>query len=517
MTTTHLRRLFGTLWLVAAVALAAKPQVNAQAPGGPDKVGQWGPRIDMQNVPIHTHVLPDGRVLYWSRREKDEDINPHVLDCTPRIWDPKTGTTKTTDKPGFNLFCGGHTFLADGRLFAAGGHQSDGHGDPHAAIFDYTTEKWTRVPNMNAGRWYPTAVMLPDGSVLVSFGKNDHGDDNTVQQVWKDGLNPWRPIVDFQGPPYYPRMHVVPDGRVFMAGPLPLTQFLDTNGGGAWTFLRTDPDPDKARQLSSRVSNRTLEYATSVQYADGKILFAGGGNAPANGAEVLDLNADKPAWKSTDNMIFHRRQHNATLLPDGTVLVTGGTQGNGGPAGGFNDLTPGAPIHSAELWDPKTGHWTKMAKESVDRCYHSTAVLLPDATVLSAGGGEYSPNNDGKPNDARDSHRDAQIFSPPYLFRGGVRPTISSAPDEVEYGKTFKVVTPNPADVGAVNWVRLSSVTHSFNSNQRINFLAFQANATSVSVTAPPDNRNICPPGHYMLFVLNKSGVPSVAKIIRIH
>ena len=66
-----------------------------------------------------------------------------------------------------------------------------------------------------------------------------------------------------------------------------------------------------------------------------------------------------------------------------------------------------------------------------------------------------------------------------------------------------------------MNWIRLSSVTHSFNSNQRINVLKFTADASTLKVTAPA-NPNLCPPGHYMLFVLDKDGVPSVAKIIKI-
>ena len=96
----------------------------------------------------------------------------------------------------------------------------------------------------------------------------------------------------------------------------------------------------------------------------------------------------------------------------------------------------GEPLRSAEIWDPKTGKWKKLAKAAVDRCYHSTAVLLPDATVLNAGGGEYSPNNDGNPNPVADTHHDAQIFSPPYLFlANGMRadrPVITSAPADGE-------------------------------------------------------------------------------------
>ncbi|MBV9122580.1 MAG: DUF1929 domain-containing protein [Planctomycetes bacterium] len=478
--------------------------------------GQWSAPFDTQNVMIHAHVLPNGKVLFWSRREAGEDLNPHH--CTPRIWDPKLGTgpgafSTTANTPGFNLFCGGHTFLADGRLFAVGGHILDGHGEPHATIYDPQTNQWTSIQDTSGGQWYPTAVTLPDGGVLVSFGTDENGHPNETQQVWKDGT--WRDIVHFTAPPYYPRMHVVPDGRVFMSGPLALTQYLDTSGGGQWTFLHPDPNIQTAVAQSSRI-NQFRDYAPAVLYDVGKILYIGGGIAPTAACEVLDLNAPTPRWTPTDSMHFPRRQHNATLLPDGTVLVTGGTKGSGGESNGFNDLTPGQPIHTAELWNPKTGHWTVLAEEKEDRCYHSTAVLLPDATVLSAGGGEYSPKNDGNPNDPKDTHKNAQIFTPPYLCGGGTRPDITSAPDEVTYGQTFSVGTSHPDQVGQVNWVRLSSVTHAFNANQRINFLNFTATGSSLAVTAPA-NANLCPPGHYLLFVLNKDQVPSVAKILRIH
>jgi galactose oxidase len=504
--------------LAAILALAVVGPASAFAQ--PAVQGQWSSVFGTQNVMIHASVLPSGKVLFWSRREAGEGLNPQV--CTVRILDPslvgKPGMiTRTANQPGYNLFCSGHTFLPDGRLFVAGGHFSDAHGVPHASIYDPVGNKWSRIPDMTGGRWYPTATPLGDGSVLVSFGTDANGNNNATQQIWNGGASPssWRSIVTFDGAPYYPRMHVVSDGRAFMSGPLALTQFLDTSGTGTWTFLHPDPDNNRALLLSSRDKN-FRDYAPSVLYDAGKIVYIGGGNAPTNAVEVLDLNAAVPQWTTTRPMRFARRQHNATLLPDGTVLVVGGTQGSGGESAGFNDLTPGAPIHAAELWDPNTGRWTTMAEAAIDRCYHSTAVLLPDATVLSAGGGEFSPQNNGQQNDPKDTHKDAQIFQPPYLFRGGTRPDILSAPTDVTYGQTFTVGTTNPGDVGQVNWVRLSSVTHSFNTNQRINFLKFTAGATALSVTAPA-NANLCLPGHYMLFVLNKDKVPSVAKVIRIH
>src|SRR5580704_136185 len=177
-------------------------------------------------------------------------------------------------------------------------------------------------------------------------------------------------------------MHIGPDGRVFMCGGNAQSFFLDIQNGGTWA-----PGPSRA------AANR--DYAPSVMYDVGKVIFIGGGSdtdpadmgsgPPTNIVEIINLNGPNPEWNQTTPMNFARRQHNATILADGTVLVTGGTQGKGSDQYTvFNDLTPGAPIHAAELWDPATEKWTIMAQESTDRCYHSTAVLLPDATVLSA-------------------------------------------------------------------------------------------------------------------------------------
>jgi hypothetical protein len=450
------------------------------------------------------HVLPTKKVLFWGRREWNSNGTPKegldVQDCTPRLWDPTStqpSSFSTLPKPGYNLFCAGHTFLADGRLLVVGGHIKDGHGKPHARIFDpfANANPWVSIADMNAGRWYPTAVALSDGSALVSSGGNQLGQRNVQQQIWKN--NAWHDTVKHDDIPLYPRMHVSFDGRVFLSGFLKLSQLLDTSGAGQW-----QPVGDSA--------GAQREEGTAVMYGDGKVLIVGGGVNPQKTAEIIDLNAAAPAWTGTDSMSIERRHLNATLLPDGTVLVTGGTSG-----GGFNDVTH--PVKVPEVWDPATGDWTEWAEETEPRLYHSTAVLLPDGRVLSAGGGEYRlTNGDDNPN--VDSRLNGQIFSPPYLFKSTAakpRPDITSAPSQVTYGQTFDVGTSHPNQVDKVRWIRLSSVTHSFNMGQRINVLPFTAQATNISVTAPA-NAKLCPPGHYMLFVLNDDKVPSEAAIVRV-
>ncbi|MGH3767794.1 MAG: galactose oxidase-like domain-containing protein [Pseudonocardiaceae bacterium] len=433
----------------------------------------------------------------------------HEQECTPYIWDPSTGESTPTPQPkradgtGINLFCAGHAFLPDGRLLVVGGHVTDGDGLDQACRYDYRTNSWTALPVMNERRWYPTVTTLPDGTALVSSGSyKDNGrvTINDVPQIW-DG-NRWTPAARFADLPLYPTVHIAPNGQVFASGSHAITSTYNADGQGAWTAL---PWPWRVRH------NGEPQYGPSVMYDAGKVINIGGGNdattvVPTAAVEVIDLCDGRPTWREIAPMHFPRRQHNATILADGSILVTGGSRGPG-----FNDLTPGKPVHVAERWNPATKEWNNLAAEDVDRCYHATAVLLPDATVLSAGGGEFTVG--GEPNDPQRSHRNAQIFHPPYLFHGA-RPQIASAPEEVAYGETFSLETSGP-DVGKVTWIRLPSLTHTADQNQRINILTFRGDGGHVTITAP-ERPQSCPPGHYMLFALSKAGVPSLARIMRI-
>jgi hypothetical protein len=192
-------------------------------------------------------------------------------------------------------------------------------------------------------------------------------------------------------------------------------------------------------------------------------------------------------------MHFARRQHNAVVLPDGKVLVVGGSS-----SAGFDNSA--AKVAASEMWDPATGQFTVMASIAKYRGYHSTALLLPDGRVLSAGG------NGGGPN--------AQIYSPPYLFKGA-RPAITSAPAGAAYGQTIFIGTPNAASITKVSLIRLGSTTHTFDESARYMHLNFTQAAGGLNVTMPA-NGNLAPPGYYMLFILNGSGVPSVARIMHV-
>ena len=499
----------------------------------PGQRGQWGGPFTLPNVAIHAHVLPTGLVLMWGRRDNPQqslDTDPASplapglppappATCTPFLWNPANGNITQTPQPTLNdgstnanLFCSGHAFLPDGRVLVAGGHLADSHGLNQATIYDPAAGTWTPTSVMNDGRWYPTAIALPSGNVLVLSGSfldptQNLVVNNLIPQIWDNGNFTSIASIPGSAADLFPRVHVASTGLLYMTS-LVQTWSLDVSGTGTWTAL-----PDVLQP------NGLCDYAPSVLYDVDKVLFAGGGNPPTANGETIDLSQAQLAWLATGSMNFPRRQHNATILPDGTVLVTGGTRGGGAPgtAEAFNDLDPGQPVHIAELWDPKTGQWTMLAAEQTDRCYHSTAVLLPDGRVLSAGSGEFILN-EGTPqqvaNNPQDTHYDAQVFSPPYLFKGP-QPQISAAPDSVQYGDAFEIGTAQPEQIATISLIRLSSVTHSFNAGQRINFLPSQVVGGILTATAPP-GANVCPPGHYMLFIVNLEGVPSVAKIIQV-
>jgi hypothetical protein len=159
----------------------------------------------------------------------------------------------------------------------------------------------------------------------------------------------------------------------------------------------------------------------------------------------------------------------------------------------------GVPIYAAEVWDPTTERYTTLASMTHARLYHSAAILLGDGRVLSGG---------GEPDDTT-----AEIFSPPYLFKGP-RPSITFAPAAAAYGGSFDIQTPDVGLVNKVSLVRLGAVTHSFDQNQRFMWLNFTAGTGGITVQAPA-NGSLAPPGVYMLFLISNEGVPSVASYIR--
>jgi hypothetical protein len=231
-------------------------------------------------------------------------------------------------------------------------------------------------------------------------------------------------------------------------------------------------------------------------YAAGKIMFVGGNSTPTNTAELIDLNQSNPQWTYTGSLTYARWNLNATVLPTGDVLVTGGVNG-------ARD-NPALAVNATELWNPATGAWTLMASSaSLLRGYHSTSLLLPDGRVIHSGGGAGGGTID---------NLNYEIYSPPYLFKGA-RPAVTGVTGAVGYGQTLTAQTPDGAGIAKVTLIRFGSVTHAFDEGQRLVSLTFSQVSGGISVTLPT-SRNIAPPGPYMLFLVNGNGVPSIGRIM---
>jgi PKD repeat protein len=440
--------------------------------GDPATVGSWAPPVTGNPIiNLHLSLLPDGRVLGWGHAGM------------PQIWDPATGNFTAVPSPSL-LFCSGQTFLADGRLLVTGGHLSDDHGIPDINLFSSGSSSWSTSTPMARGRWYPTNTMLANGDVVIMAGADENGLTVPLPEIWSRGS-----VRQLTGAsrlfPYYPRTFLAQDGRIYYAGEEQTTRWLDPTGVGSWTTSSN-------RQYGIR------DYGAAVMYLPDKILYVGGGRT-TNTAEIADIHSGSPTWQYTGAMQYARRHLNATLLPTGEVLVTGGVSGTG-----FNDVTTTA-VHAAEVWDPKSGAWTTLSSDVKNRGYHATSILLPDGRVLhtGAGDGANAPNENSY-----------EIFSPPYLFKGS-RPTISSVPSIVGYGTPFTITTPDAASIDSVSLIRIGSTTHAFDANQRFQWLSFTRGSGSLSVTVPT-NHNVTPPGHYLVFILDGNLVPSMGKIIRV-
>ncbi|MEP7065558.1 MAG: galactose oxidase-like domain-containing protein [Gemmatimonadota bacterium] len=451
--------------------------------------GQWSAPITWPVIAIHAALLPNGNVLTWGRSDRQ-----------PVIWTPPAtvggagsfvSATETQD-----LFCGGQTFLPDGRLLIAGGHSgTNSLGIRNSATFDFVTNTFTAESLMRNGRWYPSNTALANGEVLTISGGDTAQQRNLIPEVYQAN-GTWRVLSTASlYLPYYPMSFVAPSGNVFVAGPSKTTYFLDPAGTGKWTA-----GPSSA--FGSR------DYGSAVMYETGKIFMVGGGDPPTATAEVIDISSGTGLWRSVASMAVARRQSNATILANGRVLVTGGTN-----ASGFNSAPTNAAVLAAEMWDPATEQWKTLARMTHYRVYHHTALLLPDGRVLSVGSG--APAAAGLTDDYT-----GEIFTPPNLFNAdgtlAARPTIASAPSSVAYGQAFTVQMSAATTVSKVTWISLGSVTHSFNENQRAMTLPFSGSGTAAITVTAPALLTHEPPGYYMLFVLDGRGVPSVSKIVHI-
>ena len=471
-------------------------------------VASWTAPAELPVYAAHAALLPTtGKILYFSG---DAQIG---LPLESYVWDPATGASTRQTFPE-NLFCAGLSLLDDGRVITLGGAADLGVGTSAAYVFDPATEKWARKSSMSFPRWYPTSLKLADGRVLAVSGRGAVGS----VEVYDPKLDEWRFVGGFTHDfdEYYPALHLLPGGQIFNSGAgwtqkdAAPTGLMTMTGrtSGTWTDFGLQQFPDRQEGAAVLFVDETTTPPKVV------VTMVGGGlgtnpdqaadRATVETIDLTDLTA-APRWTRAHDMHFGRTNVNAVTLPNGTILAIGGQ------TRGKKQRNPGAVL-VPELFDPQANTWTDMPEMKNPRQYHSTAILLPDGRVVSAGG----INPAIAPDTTREGDQfNFEIFSPPYL--SGLRPSITAAPAKVVYGDTFEVgIDVAPADIRDVTLVTPQSVTHHTNGDQRFVRLKVIGGEGGKLRVAAPSTANIAPPGFYMLSVVNQRGVPSASKFVHV-
>jgi hypothetical protein len=466
---------------VGAPARAAAPD--------PAVAGSWTAPFDLGGIAIHMTLTQVGDILFFQYVEGDPTADHTSFVGT---WNHRTGVSAEAPFTYHrDVFCAGHTVLPDGRIFIAGGHDHN-TGSKQSAVgvaetdfYDPTTRTWAPGPLLTQKRWYPTAVSLANGKVLIFGGLESTDLASDAVDEYDSVTNTMRqlPATATQPLGTYPRMHLMPNGQLLLSGPAREAAWFDPatsswRNGGAMLFGRR-----------TRGNSVLLPGATRLLAVGGQ---SSGTSAPTATAEIFDTAAASPAWRVTGSMNIGRCLANTVNLPDGQILIVGG--------GAQFKYT--GPVTTPEIYDPVTETWTALAPQQAGRMYHSTALLLPDGRVLSAGQDSGSLATFG------------EIFSPPYLFKGS-RPTITGAPSTVGYGQQLTISSPEAAGISAVTLIKAGSVTHEIDTDQRAVPLSFAAGAGTLTAQVPT-NTSLLPPGYYMLFIVDRNGVPSVAPWVRV-
>ncbi len=492
---------------LAPTAEAVVMSIGAVSPAEFVTKGSWSAVIPWTpHIPTSAAMLPDGRLLTFASNQRTTFPDGPQFTYAA-VWDPATGLFTEINNGRHDMFCGGLSFLQDGRLLVNGGNGINGR-TALASLFDWRTNEWVPAQTMADGRWYNTSIALPNGEVLTAGGNGGANGNGTIEQWnassgWRrmSGIN-WQavanpPIANAIETNWHPFFLVAPDGRVAHFGPHQALDWITATGTGAMTSAG-----------ASIPGTHYPKQGSWAMYAPGKVVVAGGLTAIDDGTVVnkaftVDLNGATPVVAPTAPMANPRSFSNSVMLPNGEVMIVGGnTSGQF-----FSDL---GTVFTPEIWNPTTGQWRAVADMSVPRNYHSLAMLLPDGRVWSGGGGLSG--------DALTDHQDAQVFTPPQLFNAdgtpAVRPVITAAPDRIGPASIFTVNASN--GVQYFSAISMSAQTHSVDTGLRhVRFTHTNPSSGVYAVTAPP-SINVLTPGYWMMFAVDANGVWSVSRIIQV-
>lgn len=538
----------GTHWRLASPPI----QVGAELPDDDDVLA------------VHAALLPGGNILFFGGDEYDRNQHDTGNIAHTRIFESSSFLIRKAPSPTTDVFCCGHAMLQDGRLLVAGGTEEFLQDEEHAPgayhlhhfpglhdcwLFDARSERWTKTASLVSeglseeyrktqgplgGRWYPTLTTLENGEVLALAGHPSRHDKRHYHHI-PERYTPRRylPTVPWSPPPHwtlfselpggaqyanhgdpivYPRAMLLPNGQVFSLTPLgatPRGQLIDP-----FTEARQfkgDTPPSHATQFDtfySQDASAVLLPLLPEENYRARILLTGLPE-PA----IIDLDAPDPRWTKTAPRRLSpapprlasarplRYHADAVILPTGAIFVCGGCDAFRKDA---NAVLEPEIYHPSRARAPD--RWEALPAARVVRNYHSVSLLLPDGRIWTAGS-----THDGADDHTKMEPR-IEILNPPYIERPN-RPVIEHVVSEITPGMNLVIRSPEAGNIASVALIRIGSVTHAFNSDQRYVGLNFYAHGPNLFAVAPPNHR-VAPPGHYLLFIVDQQGRPSVGRFV---
>lgn len=458
------------------------------------------PRVAM----MHACVLPNSSKLFYFGYENRYIPNEAEYSW---LWDETNGYHMTANQPNditpggytqWSLWSGEHTFLddADGTILVHGGYRND---VKKAYLFNPSAETWAATDPTDFGRFYATTLTLSDGKAMTLLGSNLGAPGTSYNiELFDPVAGTWGPPIAL--PPemnvhvYYPWTFLLPDGRCFIAGPhVPTHRFevLNPANFDSYGTVHGNRSTGGERGTAVMFTLRPPDY-------DVKIMIIGGSpSAAQQTSEIIDLSQPAPVWLSPaelDLNVARVYQSHSVILPDGRILICGGIQT--GPNGG--------PV---EIFDPEnqSDGWQLGPVMTHRRTYHSSAVVMPDGSVIAGGDPPQAGSTAPTPHER---------YYPDYFT--APRPSIANAPNVANYGTTITIDTPQASLIGEVVVMRPPAMTHGWNMSQRrveLEITSVAANSIDVAI---PANANVIPPGWHLLHVVDGNRVPSEGRWIRI-
>ncbi|MGW3951438.1 galactose oxidase-like domain-containing protein [Streptomyces sp. NPDC004752] len=387
--------------------------------------------------------------------------------------------------------------------------KKDFQGIRDAYEFDPVAEKYIKVDPMNEARWYPTLTTLSDGKILSVSGLDDIGQlVPGKNEIFDPKTKKWTYTEKIRQFPTYPALFLMENGKIFYSG---------SNAGYGPDDVGRDPgiwdvQTNAFTKLTGLSDADMMETSGTVLLPpaqDEKYLVIGGGGVgesklSSKKTRLIDLKATHPKFVDGPSLEEGTRYPQSSILPDDTVLVSGGSQDYRGRSD--------SNIHQARIYHPDSNSFTQVADPLVGRNYHSGSILLPDGRVMFFGSDSlYADKANTKPGKFEQR---IEIYTPPYLYRDS-RPSLSGGPKTIARGASGTFTSQHASTIKKVRLIRPSASTHVTDVDQRSVALDFTTSGDKITVTVPKD-RNLVQSGWYMLFVDDDQGTPSKAQWVKV-